>query len=360
MGLDNLTFSVGVFGGTLNKPRRNGCMEGVKNRHGKISIVIPFYKLNSDITHEDVKRWVEIGNSLIFKADLSTNKMQFNAEKHLIPQLQRDNIKVKLKVKDNYSRVDAKRVAEGVVNRIHNYTRGSLQILKTNGGGNLNGGQWNVNFCDFMIKDTGQCLSEYIKEKLKSIKEEEGDNSFVISYKGSGCVSANHKLAVLTFYRYLYSCYYPTLVKDTLKIIDSGIKPWNALMIAHAGVKKKYNAGYGLTWINSCTIPGMNYVLDRLKKGEGINRSFWHPHVVKLKSFTVSKIDDFKSIEEKMLMPDVPEVDAFIICKNATGCKTLTKNKKYKLLGVNTWGEYKIQADDYCKRHFSTYRFKNK
>lgn len=358
------TYSITSYqGGSLEKPAVNGCMSFIRETTGTIKIIIPFKNLHKGLTKEMVYDWVEIGNRTLFKAEIEeveTNlkNTQRGIDGDIIELL--DGVKFYLR-KNGHCRSDAKAVAIGSLLRASNTTSATLEVIK----GNPRNGcraiepktQWNVCTRDFVDED-GVTLEVRLKEAIESYKEPKKDdknNAFCISYKSSNCVSGHHKLAVLSFYRYLWMPRYKDLVKNVLKMIKWGVTPWDALMLEHT--RGSYYYYYGFTTSDFRGIPSMKSVLNNFKAGRSINESFSSALGVvrpynfgRLTKENVQKALEHYSKDEKII------VAAVVKCISPVG-KFLTKNKNYSVDGV-THTCFKINNDGWCWKWYSKDRFK--
>lgn len=311
------------------------CMMAIRNCDRIVDIYIPFNWLHSNIKKEDVYRWVEIGNNTIFPATVEEvhidniddpNGMAaiFNQFKGL--RIRKKNIK-------EYIQSDAREVNYGILNYLHwgsrdriqtstmVYYNGDFKIVKYHG--------WIGFALDHELFETGECLDAYVRRIIEPELNKPVDktkiNSFKISIDCSKALSRHHKLAILSFYRFLWSNYFDGLVKDTLKIVDSGVDFWDALY--YAMCKKSYSSYYGLLY--QYGYMSMDGVIDLLKRGNAVNNSFTNPK--KNGAQTLMSVSDFKSAVEAFKNGSYLGnlgISTKVTCKTDK-LKTFTKGREY-------------------------------
>ena len=326
------------------------CMMDIRGRDGVVDIYIPFNWLHSNIKKEDVYRWVEIGNNTIFPAtveevhidnidDPSGRAAIFNQFKGL--KIRKKNIK-------EYIQSDAREVNYGILNYLYwgrrdriqistmVYYDGEFRLVKYSG--------WIGFALDHELFETGECLDAYVRRILEPELNKPVDkteiNSFKISIDCSKALSKSHKLAILTFYRFLWSNYYKDIVSNTLKIIDNDVAPWEALYYALS--TRNYNSYYGLLYH-----PGyvtMDSVVKLLKTVDGVNRSFTSPR--KYMPFTSMLVSNLK---ESVAAFVNNTKDVKVVCKTNI-LKTFTKDRVYDAFQspeLNKW--VILKNNNYCK-----------
>jgi len=341
----------------VNDMKTGGCMSFVKSTFmdGSVNIVIEKDRISEDLTYEDVLRWIEIGNSLIFPTESKIVKVADETVKGLrgigkgIEVILRP---LSLDYK-KYVYNDAKRALEGVikdwlVNETNRNYYIPIIITKEEKGSGFRGYSWNICSDDFLVRETGQVLTDYlteeIKEALVNVPERPYKEELCLTIKRSNCVSGQHLLAVLSFYRLTWSNLYKGVVKETLKLIDSGIDPWLALSYAWAkGAKDPY---YGFSE-RSFLFNDTTQVLKNLAT-LSINRSFTNP-LMSLRNIPHATVAQY--LGGKDTAPPV------LICSDSRGTKTLTMGKEYLSLYPLFGGEYKVVCDDGVSRRIKHSRF---
>lgn len=339
-------------------PIIKNCMMGVRNMQGSIDIYIPFKDLQNGLSAEDVYRWVEIGNSLIFNSavrkDYLSEPINRRRKFNEVYYKYLRRLSVVRKDLDVYTQDDAISADEGYLYEVNS----EVQIKVTKGS--VRGDTWYISPDDYQLVETRESLDEHlVKIYTEHFKvEKKQPNSFVITIDLDKCVSPQHKLAVLTFYRYLYSNRYPSIVKNTLLAIDAGVSNWNALMLAHAERDTNYTSYYGLTESEIRSFLPMTEVLANLKAGYNVNNSFTNNLGIgaSIPSFKITPNIDFKFLEKQLLEGSARSIK--VKCINTDGCSTITLNRTYFVVQV-VGDNYKIEADDYCYRYFNKKRFKD-
>jgi len=341
----------------VNDMKTGGCMSFVKSTFmdGSVNIVIEKDRISEDLTYEDVLRWIEIGNSLIFPAESKIVKAADETAEGLRGIAKGVDVILRPLSSDykKYVYNDAKRALEGVIkdwlvtetNR-HYYI--PITITKEEKGSGYRGYGWNICSDDFLVRETGQVLTDYlteeIKEALLNVPERPHKEELCLTIKRSNCVSGQHLLAVLSFYRLTWSNLYKGVVKETLKLIDSGIDPWLAFSYVWAkGAKDPY---YGFSE-RSYLFNDMTQVLKNLV-GQSINKSFTN-QLMSLRNIKQATVAQY--LGGKNVAPPV------LICSDSRGAKTLTMGKEYLSLYPLFRGEYKVVCDDGVSRRIKHSRF---
>lgn len=337
--------------------QKNQCMMNIKNQNSDIDIYIPFKELHKDISKEDVVKWVEIGNKTIFPAILSETYLKPNDFSYdaVTPPLLKKYINLKITAKTNlhtYKQHDAYQVVTGSLVSLvagENDYRIRTNVTKSKDGPQYS--NWSGYASDHQLIETGECLLAYIDRtvndnvKEKVLKTSDPD-CFKITINCKNAISDNHKLAILTFYRFLWSNLYQNIVANTLSLVTKDIDSWDALYYALS--TQKYERYYGLL-----SRPGfklMDEVISDLKRYD-VNNSF-SSNSQKI-PFTLMDIDNiklavdvFKSNKGVMNLANVIKVKCI-----SDKLSSLTLNKSYLAINSAFDSKYTIlNSDDYCKR----------
>jgi len=336
------------------------CMMDIRNRNIEVDIYIPFIWLHTGISDDDVVLWNKIGNETLFPAKLEKVKIDLSSNNNSRdPRLDQFNgLKITCKKNYSYSQSDARKNVYGVIRSLSGQP-GRIgtccYVYKTDKfDGNPIYSAWGGWASDHQVYETGECLDAYIKRILKEQevkpKVEEEFNAYKVTIDCSKALSANHRLAILSFYRFLWSCHFDGLVVDTLRILksDSTIEPWDALYYAMS--KTNYSGYYGL--LHQAGYVSMNDVKARLPKNEGVNLSF---SSAKKSNFTLMGVSDFKVAIERFKDQSGKPFRAECITDKL---KTITKGKKYDAELSMYDNSYLVTTDDYCKKHLLKTHFK--
>lgn len=340
------------------------CMMAIRDKTNIVDIYIPFKWLNAKITKEDVYRWVEFGNKTIFPATIeesyvkNTSYVNYN-ETNVINVF--NGLEIKVKPNHNYRQRDATEVKRGTLNRISITPDGTIftstKVFYSETNLNTKYVSWGGYAEDHVVYATGECLDAYIKrtlaeQKSNEVKEEVVNNSFKISIDCGTAYSKHHKLAILSFYRFLWSCHFNGLVKNTLKIVDAGVDFWDALYYAMS--VRNYNSYYGFIY-QPGYVP-METVVSNLKAGLNINVSF--TNAAKAKCIPQMSVNDFKLAVEAFKSGTINSSLTFKVKCNTDKLKTFTSGREYT--AFNTFDVNKITVlknDNYAqitvlRKHF--------
>lgn len=321
------------------------CMMAMRNRTGVVDIYIPFVWLSSKITKEDVYRWVEFGNKTIFPATIEEAYIEDTSYNN--GGTGRINIfnglEIKVKPNHKYRQSDAIEVKRGALNSIIINSNGSIttstKVFYSEENLKTKWITWSGYAEDHVVYATGECLDAYIKrilaeQKSNEAKQEVVNNAFKISIDCGNAYSKHHKLAILSFYRFLWSCHFNGLVKNTLNIVDAGVDFWDALYYAMSA--RNYSSYYGFIY-QPGYVP-MNTVVDNLKAGLNINRSF--TNAAKAKCIPQMSVNDFKQAVEAFKSGTVNSSITFKVKCNTDKLKTFTNGREYT--AFNTFDVNKI------------------
>lgn len=335
------------------------CMMDIRRESGFVDIYILFTWLHHGISDEDVLWWNKIGNETLFPAALEKVNIDLSNNNQYDPRLEQfKDLKITCKKNYSYKQSDARNNVYGVINTID----GNIDNLHTHCSvyrtdsfdGPKKYGNWNGYASDHQVYETGECLDAYVKRVLseqegsKTTKEE--FNAYKVTIDCSKALSANHKLAILSFYRFLWSYYFDGLVVDTLRILksDSTIEPWDALYYAMS--TKNYSEYYGLLY--QVGYVSMEDVKTKLPKGESINLSFSN---AKKSNFTLMNVSNFKTAIDVFKKQSGKPFEVECITDKL---KTLTKGNKYQAEFSMHDNLYVVKNDDYCKKHLLKTHFK--
>lgn len=349
-------------------PSVSQCMSLMRSTDGIVSLIVKMTDLNHGLTREDVFLWNKLGNESMFPAVITEGYSTFMGLNDIITRNLRKNL-VSFKLAEGHRRrEDAKHCIKGTLDVITplggNKYDGYLRVTeKLKGGYCFLGGQWGVSGYDFVTEDTGQTLNDYARDFMDKFLAEENEeqdnrpNAYIISIDSSKIKNRQEKLAVLTFYRYLWSNVFRGLVRDALIVYKSGIPAWESIMLAHAAERdSSYNNYYGLTQIRTRSIPSIEEVKIRLNRDMAtINNSFTTEIVNVINRFTIKEGVDYTETINTLKKAD--QYPKRIECVNAEKTTTLHKGSFYDV--VSHHGEYvTVVASDYCKREYSKTRFK--
>lgn len=361
----------------------SGCMMSVRKATEPIDIYIPKMWIEDILSEEEVQLWHKIGNDLLFPAKLEMESipadiyLKMGISKALL-QFQSLNIEADPK-KAPYVQSDASQVLHGVLDTLScseeaalrgaRGRQGRISMLLLHQKGQVprpigNNFHWNGYAEDFRLMDTKENLSDYIQRKMEEYKSTQMPQKidcykFIIDCGSSSLLSIHHKLAILSFYRFLWSNLYKGIVKDTLYLVNLGASFWDALYGAMSKKGGSYNYYYALL-----SIPGYNTmenVVQKLKEGSDINTSFTNPKREYLyfnwnddDSILMSNLEAFvkNGKQQKSIKP------IKLICTDNRGVSTLTKDKEYEgeVDENNTWIVI-VKADDWITRRYNLSRF---
>lgn len=330
MGTSNLTRWCYDFDPSkINKSITQGCMAFTSNLKTteKVSLLFTKEEINDKMSMQDVEKIVEIGNSLIFPATISTGKyrklLAFEVDKF-------NNLEVKLREKKNterYERSDAHRCLSGSVYRISVYERmdrDDLDIrvyIRTSemakGYSQYKCQQWQVSQNDFVDSKTGILLKDIIAEEIqKQVAKisDEGEDCIAITFDRGVMKSGMHAQATMTYYRMIFSDKYKGVLSDMLKYVKQGANSWEALSYSYAS--KNCDSYYGFS-SSGHLFKNMNEVLNSLSNNRSINSSFSQSGVYANKRYLNNILKN-------------PDDNGLFICIDAGNCKTLTMGKEYK------------------------------
>ena len=335
------------------------CMMDIRNKISEVDIYIPVIWIHHGISDEDVTLWNKIGNNTLFPAKLEKVKIDLKDDFSRDPRLdQFKGLKITCKKNYKYKQSDAIRNVYGIINSVDGNTSNLQTHCSVYQDNSFNGkkifSNWNGYASDHQVYETGECLDAYIKRVLKEqgvkSNEEEGFNAYKVTIDCSKALSANHRLAILSFYRFLWSRHFDGLVLDTLRIIksDSTIEPWDALYYAMS--KTNYSGYYGLLY--QAGYVDMETVKQRLPKGDCINISFSSN---KKSNFTLMGVTDFKAAIERFKEQSGKPFEVECITDKL---KTLTKGKKYQAEFSMYDNSYLVKNDNYCMKHLLKKHFK--
>ena len=336
------------------------CMMGIRDKKTEVDLYVPFIWLHRGISDEDVLWWNKIGNETLFPAtiekvniDLRDNNSSYD------PRLEQfKDLRITCKKNYKYKQSDANQNVYGVINSVAgniNNLQTSCSVYKTDSfDGNKKYFHWNGYASDHQVYETGECLDAYIKRILKEQevkpKTEEEFNAYKVTIDCSKALSANHRLAILSFYRFLWSCHFDGLVVDTLRILKSDltIDPWDALYYAMS--KTNYSGDYGL--LHQAGYVSMDDVKAKMPKNEGVNLSFSN---AKKSNFTLMGVSDFKAAIERFRYQSGKPFKVECVTDKL---KTITKDKQYDAEFSMYNNSYLVTTDNYCKKHLLKIHFK--
>ena len=362
---NNTTYRDKYSKGTITT---NECMMHVGSSKDKTEIFIKYTDVNDNLTKAEVEKWVEIGNSLLFPAELSEIKMPKVSKGYVTEEKLQKYLGLKIEVDNTKEskQSDAKYVSEGEllwVDKISDSRyRITCRITKSDLERTHTGKLWGGYACDFRLSDTKENLFDYIlrtkdlEEPKVELKPEVPDCYVItINYGSKYFKSYYHKLATLSFYRYLYSYKFYGLVKKVLHLVDLGVDPWTALYCVLSEDGARYGNYYSLL-----AYPGLKSIEQvevDLKNKNSVNGVFsvlsnnkyyfeWNSDDATL----LKNVADFISKAQKY---DPAKVEKF---KCIYPTKTLIKDKEYEGHSVS-YGKVKIVGEDWISRIYNDFRF---
>lgn len=332
--------------GDSGYPSIGTCMMGVRNVKQNACIYIPFKDLHTGITDEDVALWNKIGNETLFPANIERINYKFNesgCHDHKFDQFL--NLKITYKRDVRHIQDDAKDCKFGLLKSVwidnYGHLNQKTDTYQSESFERKIYSGWNGYCEDHVLFETGECLKEYIKRTIKEddqVKEENPvPNFYKVTIDCSKAINNAHKLAILSFYRFLWSNCFVNLATNTLKLVKEGIDSWKALYYAMSSYN--YSAYYGL--IYQPGFKSMDDVADSLRD----------PNKTINEAFTASR----KSLYTKMSGADiVSAVSRFTVGSEkpfegicvTDKLKTLTKDKVYKLNFSTDSGKYLVLSND--------------
>jgi len=348
-----------IFGSPWNNtkseiPFNGGCMSAVKQTTGKVSIIIPYKELHNDLRKEDVESWVKLGNKTIFPAVMEEKYVNLSINTYNLTKVKNTLLKEEFSLieKEQYYRSDSNYVKTCTINNISSNTNINVIIVKSrNSSYGSKGENWSTDSRDFQDKN-GVSVYDRIQSEIKKITSDIDTtkaNSYVITFDADKCYSNHHKLALLSFYRYLWSYYYKNLVKNTLKIVDLDVDPWEALMLELS--RGDYYYYFSLTTNIFRGIPKMDTVVTEFRRGNNINNSFFNS-TINISDHRFTKINK-ESIKTALFnYKEGAIIPTKVKCINPT--PYLTKYKVYKIQS-NDSSCYQING--YNNKWFSKSRF---
>lgn len=339
------------------------CMMDIRNRRAEVDLYIPFTWLHKGISDDDVILWNKIGNQTLFPAVLEKVNVDLRDNYSLRDSRldQFNGLRVTCKKKCGYIQGDAKMNVYGVIRGLNGQLESILNttcyVYKTDKfDGDPKYSTWGGYALDHQLYDTGECLDAYIRRIIKEQEDAKKNepkpefNAYKVTIDCSKALSPNHNLAILSFYRFLWSCHFEGLVVDTLNIIksDSTIDPWDALY--YAMCKQNYSGYYG--FLHQVGYVSIDDVRARLTKGDSINISFSSK---KKSVFTLMGVTNFKAAIEIFKEQSGKPFKVECITDKL---KTLTKGRAYDAEFSMYDNSYLITNDDYCKKHLLKTHFK--
>lgn len=309
--------------------QKTTCMMSIRTKTDLVDIYIPYDWLSKNISDEDVFLWNKIGNETLFPASIEKVYFDYKKLENYDTRLNQF-LGLKITCKKDYKcrQDDASENEYGIINRL----TGTHTDLRTNcslySDGNFksvkkNRSEWTGWANDHQLYETGECLQEYINRTINIQKEIDVDklNCYKITIDCGNVLSYHHKLAILAFYRFLWSNLFDGLVYNTLRIIKEfdNIDPWNALYYVMSS--KNYSSYYGLLYQ-----PGfkpMSKVSESLTKGLSINGSF---SAARKTNFTTIFAKDMNLAIDKFTGV---ESGSFKVVCSTDKLATLTKGKTY-------------------------------
>ena len=360
-----------------NAIQRRECMAHICSVDTSKEIFIPESWLNEGLKYEDVDKWVEIGNSLVFPASVeesSVKRSEVEAQSSVnffykgLAVEPRDLVDKN----DKYmSSLSVRHFASGEIYAIYisnlskeylksqkNKTVQITRILKKSGIAYLPWEQINSFFIrDLQVANTKEPLIDYIlrtyDDAIKSDSDDITVKKITIDCKKK---TAQHKLAIMSFYRYLWSNRYKNVVKDTLKLISLGISAWDALYCALSKSSESYYYYYSL--LSNRGYKSREEVDSVLyNHGFSVNQTFTKSLQIDT-PFIWKKTDEelIKEVEDfKVRSSNIPRTELLVCTKPSN---TLTNRKAYScLIDPRVPKKVRTRGNDYIERYYSIDRF---
>lgn len=360
-----------------NTIKRSECMAHICSVDTSKEIFIPESWLNEGLKYEDVDKWVEIGNNLVFPASVEESSVKRKEiEGHSSLNFFYKGLVVEprdlVDKNDKYmSSLSVKYFASGEVHEIYinnmskeylkGYTTKTVQIkriLKKSGTAYLPWEQIDSFFIrDLQVANTKESLIDYIlrtyDDAIKSDSEDIPVKKITIDCKKK---TAQHKLATMSFYRYLWSNRYKNVVKDTLKLISLGISAWDALYCALSKSSESYYYYYSL--LSNRGYKSREEVDSALyNHGFSVNQTFTKSLQIdtpfvwkKTDEELIKEVEDFKGRSK-----NIPRIE-LLTCINPSS--TLTNGKAYScLIDPSVPKKVRTRGNDYIERYYSIDRF---
>ena len=332
--------------GDSGYPSIGTCMMGVRNVKQNACIYIPFKDLHTGITDEDVALWNKIGNETLFPAKIERINFKFvDYGSHDGKFDQFLNLKITYKRDVTHIQHDAKDCVFGLLKSVwidkYGHLNQRADTYQSESFERKIHSGWNGYCEDHVVLETGECLKQYIKRNLEENQPVEDvapiPNCYKVTIDCSKAINKAHRLAILSFYRFLWSNQFDNLAVNTLKLVKGEIDPWKALYYAMSS--DNYSAYYGL--IYQPGFKSMDDVADSLRD----------PNKTINEAFTASR----KSLYTKMSGVDIASaVSRFTVGSEkpfegmcvTDKLKTLTKDKVYKLNFSTDSGKYLVLSND--------------
>lgn len=330
-------------------PREFGCMMNIRDSNRKVDIYLPINWITKGISDADVLQWNTIGNSTLFPAVVSK---VYDERIKIYNFTELNGLRITCKKDVKYKQSDASCCVYGEIISIGLSNGYFTTVSKTHLSSNYTAVErpvWHGYACDYQLEETGECLDQYIKRILaEKPQEDQGPNAYKITIDCRTSLSRSHNLAVLTFYRFLWSNLYNDIVSNTLNIIKEGVDPWIALYYAMSA--KRYSPGYGLL-----AFPGyidVDSARKNLINGRAVNNSFSADRYTETVIYPVANVKG-----QALRFAGVPAVKEIATCTSKT-LKTLTYGKKYFVSEIDARSYMVDKTDDYrrmriLKKHFN-------
>jgi len=176
-------YSIGTNISDILYPQASECMSLARGVDGILNLIIPFDYLHKGLSEEDVYKWVELGNSSIFKASIRKG-FSFLTTKYSVvnEKLKADSFEVVRKNISSYERRDAQNVLSGKILSLAGNVNAPTSILlniievdpQKNKPSYAKKGQcWSVSTNDFEFKDKSikGSVTKYIAGKIKEVED---------------------------------------------------------------------------------------------------------------------------------------------------------------------------------------------
>lgn len=239
------------------------CMSFIRNykNNYELQFLVNKEMLHKNLTMEDVIRWIEIGNKLIFPATYDIVDVLESFEYFANGMFHKEIVRLRELSDDypKYRRYDAAGLSVASIESINGYSHYEndkkhhtfslstiIKEVPDNCIFNTSiGNHWSIDSNDVILEKSGRVLYDEIIDDFLIKKEAwDRDNlkeNYCITIKRNNAVSPDHFLSLLTFYRLLWSVYFKNIVRETLDLIDGGMDEWIALSYAYA---KNYSRPY--------------------------------------------------------------------------------------------------------------------
>lgn len=356
------------------------CMMHIANSKNEFKLIIPEEWLNDRLTKESIYKWLEIGNKTLFPAKINEIMIDKNILNSSTSECKLNNLYTGLLVeprtlrdKEKYRSSDVIEMPLGTIRYLSN----NIDSIRSNStsrsftfdcscnrairsdGIVFGESSWGAYICDLQLSETKEPLVDHILRTYAELVNvsKEYIPAYEIIIDCAKTISSPHKLAILSFYRYLWSSRYLELVENTIKLESLGVDPWLALYYSLSKNKANYNNYYSL--IDKPGFKSMDNVNRELRSSKLVNTAFSvsYYNIILFTNFDL-KDEELVAETQKFLTKTTAtdRITKNFICINPT--QTLTMDKIYSdcIIGSDH-RTINICGNDYKYRNYSIYRF---